>query len=108
METIYYIKNIEFVKIDLLGVSDTTIFTQFPEKKTLVNLSNIFCYEGTAMFCSLKYRLYMENMLLSKLPPDWTVLISQRSCKGFAGAYREIVPINKLKLPTWHMNGDWR
>lgn len=101
-------KNIEFVKIDLLGMTDTAIFTKFPEKKTLVNLSNIFCYEGTAMFCSLKYRLYMENMLLSKLPSHWNILISQRSCTGFSEIYDGVVPINKLTTPTWHMNGDWK
>ena len=101
-------KNIEFVKVDLMGISNTDVFTKFTEKKTLINLSNIFCYEGTAMFCSLKYRLHMENMLLSKLPADWTVLISQRSCYGFTDMHTGVIPINKLKTPTWHMNGDWK
>ena len=100
-------KNIEFVKVDLMGISDATSFTKFPDKKTLINLSNIFCYEGTAMFCSLKYRLYMENMLLSRLPSEWKVLISQRSCDGFTDLRNGVIPINKLKIPTWHMNGDW-
>ena len=100
--------NIEFVKIDLMGVSDVNAFIKYPEKKTLINLSNIFCYEGTAMFCSLKYRLHMENMLLSKLPSTWKVLISQRSCKGFTDLYEGVIPINKLKIPSWHMNGDWK
>jgi len=101
-------KNIEFVKIDLMGISNADIFTKSPEKKTLINLSNIFCYEGTAMFCSLKYRLHMENMLLSKLPAEWTVLISQRSCYGFTDMHTGVIPINRLKTPTWHMNGDWK
>ena len=100
-------KNIEFVKIDLMGISNFDRLIKFPEKKTLVNISNIFCYEGTAMFCSLKYRLHMENMLLSKLPSTWNVLISQRSCDGFTNLHNNVIPINKLKTPTWHMNGDW-
>jgi hypothetical protein len=100
--------NIEFVKIDLMGVSDVNAFIKYPEKKTLINLSNIFCYEGTAMFCSLKYRLHMENMLLSKLPSTWKVLISQRSCDGFTDIRDGVIPINQLKTPTWHMNGDWK
>jgi hypothetical protein len=100
-------KNIEFVKIDLMGISNFDRLIKFPEKKTLINLSNIFCYEGTAMFCSLKYRLYMENMLLSRLPSEWKVLISQRSCDGFTDLRNGVIPINKLKIPTWHMNGDW-
>jgi len=101
-------KNIEFVKIDLMGISNIDNFIKFPEKKTLINISNIFCYEGTAMFCSLKYRLHMENMLLSKLPSTWNVLISQRSCDGFTDIRNGVIPINKLKTPTWHMNGDWK
>jgi hypothetical protein len=101
-------KNIEFVKVDLMGISNTDVFTKFPEKKTLINLSNIFCYEGTVMFCSLKYRLHMENMLLSKLPSDWTILISQRSCYGFTDMHTGVISINELKTPTWHMNGDWK
>jgi len=60
------------------------------------------------MFCSLKYRLHMENMLLSKLPSTWNVLISQRSCDGFTDIRNGVIPINKLKTPTWHMNGDWK
>jgi len=101
-------KNIEFVKVDLMGIPDASIFTKYPEKKTLINLSNIFCYEGTAMFCSLKYRLHAENMLLSKLPAEWEVLISQRSCQGFTELEKGVIPISKLKAPTWHMNGDWK
>lgn len=101
-------KNIEFVKIDLMGIPNADVFMKFQEKKTLINLSNIFCYEGTAMFCSLKYRLHMENMLLSKLPTEWTVLISQRSCYGFTDVHTGVIPITKLKTPTWHMNGDWK
>ena len=34
--------------------------------KTLVNLSNIFCYEGTAAKYSLKQRLTAQNKLLNK------------------------------------------
>ncbi len=107
-KTIIDWKNIEFVKVDLLGISSSDVFTKYPDKKTLLNLSNIFCYEGTAMFCSLKYRLHMENMLLSKLPAAWKILISQRSCKGFTNLHTGMIPINKLKTPSWHMDGNWK
>ena len=100
--------NIEFVKIDLMGGAGLDILVKSPEKKTLINLSNIFCYEGTAMFCSLKYRLHLENMLLSHMPSTWKVLLSQRSCQGFTNLHEGVIPINNLKTPTWHMDGGWK
>lgn len=38
-----------------------------PNLKTLVNLSNIFCYEGTAARYSLEHRLAAQNRLVNKL-----------------------------------------
>lgn len=38
-----------------------------PNLKTLVNLSNIFCYEGTAAMYSLKHRMLAEENLVSVL-----------------------------------------
>jgi hypothetical protein len=91
-----------------LGGAGLDILVKSPEKKTLINLSNIFCYEGTAMFCSLKYRLHLENMLLSHMPSTWKVLLSQRSCQGFTNLHEGVIPINNLKTPTWHMDGGWK
>lgn len=95
-------ENTEFVNIDLLGEYDIGQLIKHPDKKTLLNLTNIFNYEGTAMFCNLKYRLCKENQLLSKIPAHWTVL-NQTSYIGFGDTNN----ISKLRKPTWHMNTDW-
>jgi hypothetical protein len=100
--------NIEFVRIDLMGQLDLSPFVKNTHKNTLINFSNIFCYEGTAMFSSLKYRLHQENMLLSKLPAHWSIVFSQRSCQGFSETDIGIIDIGSLKKPTWHMDGSWR
>lgn len=98
-----YPETTEFVHIDLLGEYNINDLVKYPDKKTLLNVSNIFNYEGTSMFCSLKYRLYKENMLISQLPDHWDLLISQESNLGFGNSK----DITKLIKPTWHMNSDW-
>jgi len=57
-------ENIEylFVKTDLLHGTDLTDHLQ-SDLKTLVNLSNVFCYEGTAAKYSLQHRINAQNML---------------------------------------------
>ena len=96
----------EFVKIDLLGVYDISALIKPTTKKTLINLSNIFCYEGTAMFSSLEYRLHKEKEILAAVPKDWTVLSSLHSYYGFTN-YSNDVTITDLPKPTWHFGGDW-
>jgi hypothetical protein len=96
----------EFIKIDLLGVYDISLFVKDSTKKTVISLSNIFCYEGTAMFSSLEYRLYKEKQLRSLIPKEWTVLSSLHSYYGFTN-YANDVTINNLPKPTWHHGGDW-
>ena len=111
----YNSKSLEFFKdkcketihVDLLGPFTDMLIVNQP-KNTLVNFSNIFNYEGTMVFSSLKFRLFKENEILSKLPHHWDVLFTQRSCLGFCEyTDKELVHISKLKKPTWHMNGDW-
>jgi hypothetical protein len=95
------------IHCDLLGIDNHKVIVN-TEKKTLLNLNNVFNYEGTAMFHSLRYRLFKENELLNMVPGNWDILFSQRSCLGFYDySDREIVNVNKLKKPTWHMNEDW-
>lgn len=108
------IKNItyEFVRIDLLGMSDYSSIFSKCSGKTLFNVSNIFCYEGTSMFSSLSYRLHKENELLKNIPEHVYTFFNSRSCIGFAsiehqGRSLNIVDINKLLKPTWHINQDW-
>jgi hypothetical protein len=60
----------EFIKIDLLGVYDISLFVKDSTKKTVISLSNIFCYEGTAAKYSLKHRLLAQENLVCKLRTD--------------------------------------
>lgn len=55
-----------FVKTDLLN--DSTLLDNLDFKlKTFVNLSNVFCYEGTAAKYSLKERLLAQENIVSSL-----------------------------------------
>lgn len=56
----------KFIKTDLLNSTEIIDYIN-PNLKTLVNLSNIFCYEGTAAFYSLEARLKAQNTLVEKL-----------------------------------------
>lgn len=96
----------EFLKIDLLGQYNIPEFFNRTNKKTLINLSNIFCYEATAMFHSLEYRFSKEKEIRSAIPPDWTVLTSLHSYYGFTN-YSNDVTIDMLPKPSWHAGGDW-
>jgi len=93
----------EFVKINLLTDNFNKLIKN-QSKKTLFNISNILCYEGTAMFYSLEYRLHKEIDIRLQIPDNWQVVGSEFSWTGFA---ETITDIKNLKKPTWHMNGDW-
>lgn len=113
------IKNIkfDFKKINLL-TDDTNILDEFDNSKnTLINLSNIFAYEGTTFLTSLEKRLYKESewiyKIKEKLPQAW-INFSTRACTGFIehnllekAKDTKIYKIKELTKPTWHMNGDW-
>ena len=96
----------KFVKVDLLGIYGAEQLIVNPGKKTLINLSNIFCYEGTAMFSSLEYRLQKETELINMIPEDWTIVSSMSSTQGFTNQHNN-VKLVKLTKPTWHYKGDW-
>lgn len=105
-----------FIKTDLL-VDTKLIETILENKKTLVNLSNIFAYEGTSAFKPLYYRLQKENEIIlsiQKKIPDAIILFSMRAAEGFTdtpktGDKSIIKPIklSTLTKPTWHYNSDW-
>ena len=111
--------NIEykFVRSDLLVDDNLVEHINADAKNTLVNLSNIFCYEGTATVYPLSYRLNKENRLLTKLKQiisNGTVNFTMRAACGFAqvpvvGTISQLseTPISMLKKPTWHFNRDW-
>jgi hypothetical protein len=96
----------KFVKIDLLGVNNPAELILNVNKKTLINFSNIFCYEGTAMFCSLEYRLQKQREIVALIPKDWTIIYSMFSTHGFTNDTKSDKLIELIK-PTWHVGGDW-
>jgi hypothetical protein len=102
----------EFIKIDLLGICNYNTILPKGKGKTIINLSNIFCYEGTSTFLSLSYRLSKENELLDNIPEDYFVVFNSRSCKGFYNALHQGKKLEKVKItellkPSWHINQDW-
>lgn len=89
------------------------------EKKTLLNLSNLYNHGPFIATTSLKYRIACENTLLQKLTakdPNITLMLTARAADGFWKTrpehYISIVKnfvytdINELKIPVWHVD-DW-
>jgi hypothetical protein len=87
------------------------------EHNSLIHLSNVFNYEATTFFYSLRYRLAKENKLIERLKdlvPDADLLFSARATTGFIdasmfGSVKDFttIDINQLQKPTWHVNRDW-
>lgn len=88
-------------------------------KKTLLNLSDLFNHGPYISTLPLKYRIACENKLLSKLKqkdPTITLMLTSRSADGYrfnsdrllVGPVSsfEMTDIDKLKKLPWHIN-DW-
>jgi hypothetical protein len=84
--------NYQFVLCDLLGQDNLADYIQ-PTANTLVNLSNIFNYEGTHFFYSLKYRKYKEAELLTAI---------ENVCPT-AEIYFSLEANLFDTVPTWHL-----
>lgn len=84
----------KFVKCDLLANDNLLdhIDTSIPD--TLVNISNIFNYEGTVFFYSLAYRQYKEKHLIDTL----------RNAIAKAEIYCSLSASITDIIPTWHYN----
>jgi len=106
----------EYVLADLL--SETIDLRNFiTTDNALINLSNIFCYEATAPFASLDYRIHQENSYVSLIKiqfPNSYLYFCNRAATGFANAGYfdlaknfKIYTLQELKTPTWHMDGAW-
>jgi hypothetical protein len=120
-ENVEYLPNVtyEFIYWDLLGnFYDITQHLDLElEDFTLVNLSNIFCYEGTSTLANTKFRLKKENELLdclkNKIPNAW-VNFSARTSAGFINAdsciqrikETPMYTIQDFRAPTWRIQ-DW-
>jgi|TARA_R110000868_G_scaffold106759_1_gene292510 hypothetical protein len=83
-------------------------------KGTVIDLSNIFAYEGSAALLPLKYRIQQENtlvLLLQETMPLATVIFDKRAAEGFTTwksetglvADLKITQWNDLNLPSWHL-----
>lgn len=82
----------KFVKTDLLN--DFNLIDSIdPKLNTFVNLSNIFCYEGTVSKYSLKHRLLAQENLVN--------LLSKR-IKNLRINFAHRANPNVLKIATWH------
>lgn len=109
----------EFVKVDLLLENNLIDYIDARHNATtLINLSNIFCYEGTACLSPLYYRVYKENEIINFLKekvPDCTINFNIRAAGGFIKNLKtigickdfEIINIKNLQKPSWHYNLDW-
>ena len=107
-----------FVKTDLL-IDDLLINSIDKDaKNTFINLSNIFCYEGTAVFYPLSYRLKRENEIIENLKAvlknKCKLNFSMRAASGFADLDMikdlenfQTVDLLNIKKPSWHFNKDW-
>lgn len=80
---------------------------------TVIDMSNIFCYEGTAMMYSLQYRVQQENKLITLLQQelgDATIIFDQRAAEGIQSWVAEtglikdlqLTDFENLDLPSWH------
>ena len=106
----------EFVLIDLLSM-DLDLTQYLTTSNPLINLSNIFCYEGTIAFANLRYRLHRENKLISHVIdkfPDSYLYFCNRACSGFIDVDYfniaknfKVITLDSLKTPTYHQNGEW-
>lgn len=78
-----------FVHTDLLNELSIVDYIN-PDLKTFVNLSNIFCYEGTAAAYSLEHRLTAQNRLVEKLNniKDITINFSLKADDGHSTVFR--------------------
>ena len=89
-----------------------------PNRKTLLNLSNLYNHGPFIATLSLKYRIACENQLIQKLQkkdPDAFLMLTARAADGFWTSGRLLydkisnftyTDITQLKKPTWH-NDDW-
>ena len=106
----------EFVLVDY--TSYYTLRWMSADKKTLINLSNLFNFEPFSAIQGVKYRIAAENKLIKKLQdlnPDMTLIVTSRAGDGFDTrlGYKiakvkdfTLTDINELKKLPWHEE-DW-
>jgi hypothetical protein len=88
-------------------------------RKTLLNLSNLYNHGPFILHSSLKYRIACENMLiqnLTKKDPNIVIMLTARAADGFWKTSDRLfidkisnfsyTDITELKTPVWH-TVDW-
>lgn len=109
--------NAHFININFMGEFNFDWIN--PDEHTLINVSDLYTHGPHAFLHPLKYRVYQENNLISKLKEinDKIYLVmSSRSTDGFRsnidrrlfGRVRDfdLTDINQLNEPFWHA-GEW-
>lgn len=107
----------EYHWCDLLNTeTDVSWIENVPN--TIVNLTNVFNYIGTATLRSVKNRIHSENDFIQKLQtqcPNAHTIFTRRAASGFADLVvncdvtaqeLELTDIKSLTKPTWHSQ-DW-
>lgn len=84
----------KFVKCDLLADDNLLDYIDTNIPNTLINISNIFNYEGTVFFYSLAYRQYKEKQLIASIHK--TIPTAKIYC-SLSASITDIIP-------TWHYN----
>lgn len=113
------VPNASFVHLDLInGDFDITkLIDMSLVNDTIINLSNIFCYEGTCHFYSSDYKIHRENLVLQNIKdnaPTASLYYSNRAAGVFdttetlhgeltTGASVKLTKVQDLKLPTWRL-----
>lgn len=82
-----------FVHCDLLDKNNLINFIDTSISETLINLSNIFNYEGTVFFYSLEFRKYKEAELVDEI---------QKAAPS-AEVYASLKANLFDAVPTWHL-----
>jgi hypothetical protein len=97
----------KFVYTDLLIDDRLLENIDFDAENTFINLSNIFCYEGTAVFYPLFYRLKRQNNFVDRIShlKKSKINFSMTAHCGFSVVKNPT--LSDLKKPTWHYNQDW-
>jgi len=109
----FLLSNLLTDKLNFLDVVDDKL-----QENTLINLSNIFCYEGTTALYNTKYRLQRENYAIDyfqTILPEAHLNFTGRAATGFIedisllSRCKDAVKysFSQFKKPTWHLNSDW-
>lgn len=109
----------EYILIDYMASYDLKWLD--PNKKTFMNISDVFTHSPYVPTQSFKYRIGCENRLIKKLQEvnqDIHLHMTSRASDGFdmtkrimSGPVKEFLlsDINVLLAPTWHADTDeWR